>query len=223
MRDITLGITFYQFFTTRAFDSGIPFTLANTPVISAYEDNNDTQITAGISLSVDFDGVTGLNLITVVATSGNTYENGKSYALVITTGTVDSVSVIGEVVGEFTIGQSASAVDLANVTDGLSALKDLIDAIPTTAMRGTDNVVLSGPTEAQMNTAHSLLATPAQVNTQVDAALNTAIPGSPTADSINERIAAIDDLTEASGDGDLAAMLAAVDALEAQSGKVIHG
>lgn len=32
----------------------------------------------------------------------------------------------------------------------------------------------------------------AQVNSEVDTALNTAIPGSPTADSINERVAAID-------------------------------
>jgi hypothetical protein len=33
-----------------------------------------------------------------------------------------------------------------------------------------------------------------QINAQVDEALNTAIPGSPTADSINERVARIDDL-----------------------------
>lgn len=55
--------------------------------------------------------------------------------------------------------------DLSNVTDGLGALKALIDAIPTTAMRGTDNVVLAGPTKAEMDTAHGLLATPAQVAT----------------------------------------------------------
>lgn len=33
--------------------------------------------------------------------------------------------------------------ELANGTDGLSALKTLIDAIPTTAMRGTDNAALA--------------------------------------------------------------------------------
>ena len=37
-------------------------------------------------------------------------------------------------------------------------------------------------------------------------ALNTAIPGSPTTDSVNQRVKAIDELTEASGDGDLAAV-----------------
>jgi hypothetical protein len=47
----------------------------------------------------------------------------------------------------------------------------------------------------------------ASINAEVDTALNTAIPGSPTANSINERIAAIDDLTQAGGSGDLAAIL----------------
>lgn len=45
------------------------------------------------------------------------------------------------------------------------ALQEAIAAIPTTAMRGTDNVVLAGPTKAQMDTAHGLLATPAQIAT----------------------------------------------------------
>lgn len=38
--------------------------------------------------------------------------------------------------------------ELANGTDGLSALKTLIDAIPTTAMRGTDNAALASVTGA---------------------------------------------------------------------------
>ncbi len=45
------------------------------------------------------------------------------------------------------------------------------------------------------------------VETGVATKLDTAIPGSPTADSINQRIAAVDDLMQASGDGDLAAVL----------------
>jgi hypothetical protein len=47
----------------------------------------------------------------------------------------------------------------------------------------------------------------AQINAEVDTALNTAIPGSPTAGSINQRTKAIDELTEGSGSGDLAAIL----------------
>lgn len=123
MRDITLADTVYLTFTTRAFATGAPTVLAGTPAVSAYENNSGTQITAGITLGVSHDSVVGLNLLTVVATGVNGYENGKDYSLVITTGTVDGVSVVGEVVGEFTIGRSAAAVDLANGTDGLGAIK----------------------------------------------------------------------------------------------------
>ncbi len=138
MRDITLENTIYMRFTTRAFATGIPTTLAGTPVLSIYEENNLTQITTGVSISVDYDSVTGLNQVTIVATSANGYENGKSYDLIITTGTVDGVSVVGEVVGSFTVRSSAAAVDLANVTDGLGALKTLIDAIPTAAQNRSE-------------------------------------------------------------------------------------
>lgn len=121
--DYTVGDTLYFLFTTRRFTTGAPFTLAGTPVISAYENEGLTQITAGVSLGVDHDGVTGLNLCTVVASGANGFESGKDYHLVITTGTVDSVSVVGEVVGRFTLQRSAAAVDLANGTDGLGAIK----------------------------------------------------------------------------------------------------
>ena len=129
MRDITLGETFYPFFTTRAFATGVPGTLSGTPVLSVLEENNITPITAGVSVQVDRASVVGLNQAPIVATGANGYEVGKSYAIYISTGTVGGSSVVGEVVGEFTIQASAAAVDLANATDGLSALKTLIDAV----------------------------------------------------------------------------------------------
>jgi len=108
MLDIRLGETIDIKFTTCEPDTGAPATLSGTPVISAYVDNSTTQITAGITLTVDFDGVTGLNNVRVVATSGNGYTTGTNVALIITTGTVDSVSAVGYKVGEFTIGRQAS-------------------------------------------------------------------------------------------------------------------
>lgn len=121
--DYTLADTIYLMFTTRAFASGAPTQLAGTPVVSAYENDSATQITAGITLGVDHDTVTGLNLLTIVATGANGYEAGKDYNMVITTGTVGGVSVVGEVVGTFSLQRSAAAVDLANGTDGLGAIK----------------------------------------------------------------------------------------------------
>jgi hypothetical protein len=110
MRDINLDDTIYVRFLTKAFSTGIPTTLLSSPVLSIYEENNLTQITAGVSVSVDYDSVTGLNQATIVATAANGYEAGKSYDLVITTGTVDSVSVVGVVVSSFTIEDSAIGI-----------------------------------------------------------------------------------------------------------------
>src|SRR3990170_1653557 len=106
--DFSLGSTFDVKFTT-VNTSGVPTTLAGTPVISAYPGNSTTELTAGITLSVDFDGRTGMHNIRVVATSGNGYAAGSNYSLVITTGTVGGNSVVGYVVGEFSI-EARSAV-----------------------------------------------------------------------------------------------------------------
>ena len=101
--DYALGTTIYVGFTTRAFATGVPTTLAGTPALSVLEENNATPITSGVSISVDRASVTGLNEATIVATTGNGYESGKEYSLYISTGTVGGTSVVGEVVGRFSI------------------------------------------------------------------------------------------------------------------------
>lgn len=100
--DIALGDTIDCKFAT-VNTSGVPTTLAGTPVISAYPGNSTTQLTAGITLTVDFDGVTGLHNVRIVASSGNGYATATNYALVITTGTVSGSSVVGYVIGHFSI------------------------------------------------------------------------------------------------------------------------
>ena len=107
--DFRLGDTFDTKFTTTAASTGAPTTLAGTPVISAYVGNSTTQITAGITLTVDFDTVTGLHNVRVVATSGNGYATASNYQLVITTGTVGGTSAVGYVIAEFSI-EARSAI-----------------------------------------------------------------------------------------------------------------
>lgn len=147
MSDFQLEDTLFFRFTTRAFATGIPTVLAGTPAIDIYENDSTTQVVVGESLTVDFDGVVGLNLITITATAASGFEAGKSYCCIIQAGTVGGVSVVGEVVKEFTLDMSAAAKDLANGTDGLGAIKTdtaaiLIDVtgINGDAMRGTDSV-----------------------------------------------------------------------------------
>jgi hypothetical protein len=100
--DFALGVTFDHKFTT-VQSTGAPATLSGTPVISIYAGNSTTEITAGITLTVDFDSRTGLNNVRVVATAGNGFAAATNYQIVITTGTVNSVSVVGYVVGSFSI------------------------------------------------------------------------------------------------------------------------
>lgn len=100
-RVVALGATEYFIFNTSQFSTGAPFTLAGSPVVSIYEDNGTTEITAGITLTVDLDSRTGMHGVAVVASGANGFEAGKRYIGVITTGTVDSVSVVGKRIFEF--------------------------------------------------------------------------------------------------------------------------
>jgi hypothetical protein len=100
--DFRLGETFDVKFTTIQ-STGAPITLAGTPAVAAYPGNSTTEITAGITLSVDLDSRTGMHNVRVVASSGNGYATATNYALVLTAGTVDSVSVVGYVIAHFSI------------------------------------------------------------------------------------------------------------------------
>ena len=105
--DFALEKTFDTKFCT-VTTTGAPTVLAGSPVISAYVGNSTAQITAGITLTVDFDSVVGLNNVRVVATAANGYAAGGNYQLVITAGTVGGTSVVGYVVAEFSIEARSS-------------------------------------------------------------------------------------------------------------------
>ena len=113
--DFVLGSTFDFKFTSRQFSSGSPFTLAGTPALAAYPDNSTTEITAGITLTPDFDGRTGLNQVRIVASSANGYAAQTNYDVVVTAGTVDGVSVVGEVIERFSIENRHTGLDFSRV------------------------------------------------------------------------------------------------------------
>ena len=91
----------FKFSTHKA--DGTPIALAGSPAISVYKANGTTQSTAGITLSVDFDSVTGLNNVLIDLSADAFYAVGNDYSVVITTGTVNSVSVVGTVLAHFSI------------------------------------------------------------------------------------------------------------------------
>jgi len=96
--DSTIDFTF----STRNV-SAAPATLAGTPVISVYKANGTTQSVAGVTLTVDFDSLTGFNHVRIDTSADAFYATANDYSIVITTGSVNSVSVVGNTVATFSI------------------------------------------------------------------------------------------------------------------------
>lgn len=135
--DFDVSTVIYGKFTTFRPSTGATYTLAGTPALSVYKDNSTTQSTTGVTLTADFDSVTGLNHFAIdTSADGTFYSAGSFFDIVITTGTVDSVSVTGSVVGRFTLRKNSA---LKPATAGRALVVDsngLADA----------NMVKAGPT-----------------------------------------------------------------------------
>lgn len=107
--DFDTSAVIYGKFTTYRPSTGAAFTLGGTPALSVYKDNSTTQSTTGVTLTADFDTVTGLNHFAIdTSADGAFYAAGSFFDIVITTGTVDSVSVVGSVVGSFTLRKNSA-------------------------------------------------------------------------------------------------------------------
>ena len=119
----------FKFSTHKA--DGTPITLANGAV-KVYKGNaTDTEINTGVTLSVDFDGVTGLHNVNIDTSAAAFYAVANDYSVVITAGTVDSVSVVGTVLATFSIenrfGSSSTALDAILVESGITPSAALTD------------------------------------------------------------------------------------------------
>ncbi len=131
--DFSRTTTHHLKFTTRSFTTGVPTTLAGSPVIKAYADGStSTEVTTGLTLTVDFDNVTGLNDI-AIDTSNAFYANGSLFSIIITTGTVGGTSVVGEVVAQFSVGMTVALTSQAS--DNLVAFFDNSSAASTARVR----------------------------------------------------------------------------------------
>lgn len=105
--DFTPGKTIVFDFNTHKAD-GTPITLAGTPAVSVYK-NSTTESTSGITLTVDYDSRTGLHHVVIdTSLDGTFYAAGNDFRAVITAGTVDSISVVGTVVGAFSLSNRSA-------------------------------------------------------------------------------------------------------------------
>ncbi len=170
MTDYTIDDVIFLPFTTRAFATGVPTVFTGSPTVEVWENAAAQVIVEGASklvLTIDLNSLVGLNMATVTLSAANGFEAGKHYSLIIKTGTVGGVNVFGEVVGTFTIAWAAAAVDLANGTDGLTALAADIATAQTDldTLTGTDGATLA---TTQGNYAPATVAALAIAQTDLD-------------------------------------------------------
>lgn len=116
--DYAPGDTIDCNFGTVRPSTGASFTLGGTPEISVYKDNGTTESTTGVTLTADFDTRTGLNHVRITTGSdGSFYSAGSFFEAVITTGTVDSVSVVGQPVCSFSLGKTQAKSTAGGITE----------------------------------------------------------------------------------------------------------
>jgi tetrahydromethanopterin S-methyltransferase subunit B len=180
MRDITLGQT--HVFADNTAVLGVPTALVGA-TIGAFPDGSSTAITAGITGPAVVNSVTGSYIVTVVATTGNGYAAGVTYTLRFTAGTLGGQSIIGYVFGgdgQFSIQRWSSGVLPAGTIVSSTFADGALDAVWTTATRrlsdGTNIALVKGVGLLGLNDLSAAeVSTPAQVLTQVNAALDTAL------------------------------------------------
>jgi len=130
--DRAVGSTLSFLFNTHKAD-GTPITLAGTPVVSVYK-NSTTQSVAGVSLTVDYDGVTGMHQVVIdTSADGAFYATGNDFNVAITTGTVNSISVAGAVVGKFSIGRQ----NVSHITSTAQTARDIGASVLLSSGTGT--------------------------------------------------------------------------------------
>ena len=102
----------------------VPTTLGSAS-LAVFKANDATESTSGATLSVDFDGTTGLNHVNIVGTDAF-YATGNDFQVTLADGTVGGSSVIGMPLRDFSIQNRYGTVDLAisvpNPTDGTIGL-----------------------------------------------------------------------------------------------------
>jgi hypothetical protein len=92
--DLTTQDAFDFKFETRV--AGVLTTLIGTPAVSVYKDNNTTEITTGVTLSVDFDSKTGRHNVRIDPTAdGAFYSAGSNFTVWVSAGTVGGLSALG--------------------------------------------------------------------------------------------------------------------------------
>ena len=134
-----------NFAFTSKDSSDVPATLTGG-VVSVYKSDDTatekTSAEAYIALSLDFDGITGLNNIKIDLSADAFFVAGNDYKVVITTGTVGGASRVGTVVAHFSIENRVAT--LANGDHGGAATVLTLEKIVIASTGNDDAVSITG-------------------------------------------------------------------------------
>lgn len=116
-------------------NTGAVVQLTGSPAVAVYKDAETAESTVGVTLTVDFDGVTGLNLLEIDTTDAF-YTAGSDFDAVITSGTADGVSVVGYIPVSFSLATAAiggGGIDAAALApSALGAIQNEVGSALTT-------------------------------------------------------------------------------------------
>jgi hypothetical protein len=129
--------------------TGAPTTLAATPALSAYKSNGTTETTTGITLTTDFDTRVGLHHVRIDTSADATfYANGNDFQMIITSGTVGGVSVVGYVIAHFSLRNRG--VTLRSITHTGATVPTVSTLTGHTPQTGDTFARLGAPTGASI-------------------------------------------------------------------------
>lgn len=158
------GSTLYFVINTHQAD-GTPITWAGSPAVAVTKDGGTTTETDGVSLSVDAGGVTGRHIVTIDTSQDATFfDTGHKFSVIVTAGTVDSVSTVGLIVAEFELGEVRANVATWNG-----------GALPVPAEAGDEMDLVDAPNSTAVSAIQSGLATPGDIPDISDLALEATV------------------------------------------------
>lgn len=150
-------------FSTRSA-AGASITFAGTPAVAVFADGGSTPITAGVTLTVDVNSVTGRHHVAIDLSASASYATATDFEVVVTSGTVDSQSVVGQVLANFSILNRAAS-DVATQC-GVALVAAGLDGVPATVAEIlTDTGTTLPATLATLATASALSTVSTNVST----------------------------------------------------------
>ena len=131
--------------------------------VEVYKDHGTTQITAGITVTEDFDSVTGLVIVEVDMSADAAYTAGSDYMAVISVGTAGTISIVGDCVAEWSCENRHNEVNVTQwrgetVPATNQTGRPLVDLthVNGTAASGQGTAAISAAVWDRLKTSHTV-------------------------------------------------------------------